>query len=145
MDNPTPTSDVPTAVRTQGEAREEEVDRAIVWVVQRRRIIIAAAVMAIGGAAAGWKGLESMEATMEERVLARQASVSQSEHVRANGRAVEALGARMAKVEDAIAVHAEMTRTGIELLLASPGVAQAIEGDTALSARAASAVARDTK
>ena len=133
-------TDVPIAVRTRSEAGDQEVDHAILWGVRHRKALLATVLLVCGGVGAGWTGLRQIEATAEERVLRRQASELQSKHVRANGKAVAALGKRMAKVEDDIADHADLTRTGIELLMASPSVAAALEQDAGLRARAAKAV-----
>ena len=134
------TADVPASVRTRTEAGDEEVDRAIVWAVQRRKVIVTMVVLVIAGISAGWTGLQQIESTAEERVLRRQAAKLQTDHVRANGLAVAELGKRLTKVEAGIADHAELTRTGLELLMASPSVAAAMEQDEGLRQRAAKAV-----
>lgn len=131
---------VPITVRTRGDAGEEEVDRAIVWVVQRRKVVATLVVLVVGGISAGWTMLTTIEATAEERILRRQAAQLQSAHVRANGEAVAELSDRVANIERAVESHAELTRTGIALLMASPSVAMAMEQDESLRARAAKAV-----
>lgn len=114
------------------------------WGVRHRKAIVGVVALVCAGGGAGWKGLEQIEAVAEERVLRRQAAALQSKQVIANGHAVERLGTRLGKVEASIAEHAELTRTGLELLMASPSVAAVLEQDAGLRARAAKAVSSGT-
>ena len=97
------------------------------------------------GTVSGVTGLDEIDKAAEERVLRRQAETKQAGQVLANGQAVEQLSARVGKVEADIAQHADITRTGLELLMASPAVMSAMDSRPELRARAAEAVGRDTE
>lgn len=139
-DPPAATIPAPSSVETRTEATDAEVDRAIVWVVQRRRVFMAVAALVVAGVAAGVGGLRQIESTAEDRVLRRQAAKAQSDQVRANGVAVAALSGRMSDVERAIGDHAEMTRTSIRLLMAHPALASVLASDADLRESAARVV-----
>lgn len=123
---------------------DQQVERAMFWGVRHRKPLIGVIAFVFAGGGAGWKGLEQIEAVAEERVIRRQAAELQSKQVIANGEAVGKLGTRLAHVETSIAEHAELTRMGLELLMASPSVAAVLELDPGLRARAAKAVSSGT-
>lgn len=124
-------SPTPQPVTTRTEDSDAEVDRAIVWAVRRRKPILGIVALVIGGAGLGWTGLKGIQAEAEERVLRRQAAERQSQAVLSNGRGLGELHERMGQVESDIASHAEMTRTALEILMASQVI------DDGLRARAA--------
>lgn len=140
----TQATEVPPVVRRQP-SDDDDVDRVLVWAFQRRKVFIAAIAMVCTGVGAGWKGIQQIEAAAQERLLHKQAAVAQSKAVRANGKAVEALGFRVGGIETDIEAHAEMTRTVVRLLMASPQVVEAVEADAALKARAARVVGSPAK
>lgn len=124
---------------------DAEATRALIWAVRRRKYIFGAAALAVAGGSGAWAGLGELQSAAEERVLRRQASVSQSRAVRANGVAVEALGVRVGNLETAIGEHAEMTRLSVRLLVAHPELARVLAHDTELATSAARIVAKGTK
>ena len=120
-------------------------EAAVVWAVRNWKLIIGVIGLVGLGGGSGVTALGQIDIAAEERVLRRQAAKKQSEQVRANGQAVAELHLRMGAVEAKISEHADITRTGLELLMASPAVLSAMESRPELKARAAKAVARGEK
>lgn len=119
-------------------------DQAVAfWAVRNWRGVLGLLGLLGLGSGAGWTGLGEIDKAAEERVLRRQAEAKQAEQVLLNGKAVAELSVRMGKVEVDIANHADITRTGLELLMASPAVMSAMDSRPELKARAAKAVGRD--
>lgn len=135
-----PSPGMAIAVETRSEAVESDVDRALIWAVHRRKVLAGIVCLVFAGAGAGWAGLRGIQASAEDRVLRRQAAHSQSQAVRDNGKAVEALGERMEAVESAVDRHADMTRFSVRLLLAHPHMDGVLERDEELRRAAAKVV-----
>ena len=86
-------------------------EAAGVWAVRNWKLILGVVWLVGLGGGSGVTALDQIDIAAEERVLRRQAAEKQSEHVRANGKAVAELHLRMGAVEAKIAEHADITGT----------------------------------
>jgi uncharacterized membrane protein len=125
---------------TRADASDAEIDSVFVWLAHRRKVIAAIISLVVAGAVAAWQGMAQIESAAEDRVLRRQAVRRQAEAVRQNGEAVRELHSRIGKVEMSMAEHTEMTRTSMELLMASPSMRRVLTKEPQLRARAAKAI-----